>query len=66
MCPIYTYKCEFCGRTEDLLRSISKMNDKVECEKCSKCIMERQLTAPSSFVFDSGAVGSKNCSNKRG
>jgi putative FmdB family regulatory protein len=63
--PLYAYKCPLCRAIKDVLLKLSELDNKVECEDCALG-MERQLSAPSSFVFDSGAVGSKTCSNKRG
>ena len=44
--PIYEYKCNVCGKTEELLENLSSC----DCHACSACgavmAMERQCSVP--------------------
>ena len=45
--PIYEYKCNVCGETEELLEDLSS----IDCHTCNVCglekAMQRQCSAPS-------------------
>jgi putative FmdB family regulatory protein len=51
--PIYAYKCESCGHTEDVMRKISDP-PLTTCTKCGKDTFSKQLTAPGFQLKGSG------------
>lgn len=32
--PIYEYRCQGCGRTEEQRKSLEQRNEKIECREC--------------------------------
>ena len=50
--PIFEYKCEKCGEAFEKL--VSKVDEKVVCEKCGSKKVEKQLSSFSASVKEGG------------
>lgn len=42
--PVYTYKCDNCGRREDQYRTMRNRNRRLPCGVCQKGLLERAFT----------------------
>ena len=51
--PIYTYKCESCGHSKDVLQKMSDV-PLTECPECGACAFKKQLTAAGFQLKGSG------------
>ena len=57
--PIYEYKCEKCGKTYELLRSISAEDKDIICPKCSaKKKAKKLISSLGSIAGSCGASSS--------
>ncbi len=63
--PLYEYKCEKCGEKFEMLVSLSKINDPIECIKCGSTETKRLF---SSFSTSSSSKSTSNssCSTQGG
>lgn len=56
--PIYTYKCEQCGHTEQYIHSISQ-NPEFKCEKCGGN-MKKEIPTKVGVVYKQNGFYSKD------
>ncbi|MGB9722255.1 MAG: FmdB family zinc ribbon protein [bacterium] len=57
--PIYTYKCNNCGKVFDFL--LLKSSEKPECPQCGSKNLEKQVTAPGSVRVGSSQSSGTTC-----
>jgi len=44
--PIYEYKCEDCGKTDEFLIGVTEKDEPVKCRKCGSSNLKKVFSAP--------------------
>lgn len=52
--PTYVYLCNCCGHKQEIIRKISEMEARPDCEKCKEGPMERVISAATFILKGSG------------